>query len=67
MTFGDALDAMEKGARTRRPDWTGRVFVERVTGVYAFDLGGGVLVDGNSVPPVTLTLEDLAADDWEIV
>ncbi len=64
MTFGDALDALEKGVPVRRPDWTGRVLVERAAGGYAFDLGGGVLVDGNSSPPVTLTMEDLVADDW---
>ena len=68
MTFGDALDAMEKGASVKRPSWIGRVLAQRAgQDVYAFDLGGGVFADGKSSPPVTLTLEDLATDDWMVM
>ncbi|WP_418562741.1 Thoeris anti-defense Tad2 family protein [Phascolarctobacterium faecium] len=65
MKFGKALELMKQGEKVKRPHWSGFWQIEGST-VMMYCKDGRVL-DIRNPDDVIYTLENIAAEDWEIV
>lgn len=64
MKFRQALDLMKQGTAVKRPHWSGYWKIENGT-VMMYCKDGRVL-DIRNPDDVIYTLENIAAEDWEI-